>query len=134
MKARINREIIMKILTLLVLVTLLFFAGCKTMTQPEPVKALLSDMNQPTKLQIVKAVSKSMDGKSVRIADSVFSTENRMSVMTNMEATFNGNPINGAVTEKPQHFLLMLRGNACYLVHEETGIEYSLENVKCKAM
>jgi len=134
MKAGINKEITMKILTLLVPVTLLLIVGCKTMTQPEPVKALLSDMNEPTKLQIVKAVSTSMDGKSVRIADSVFSTENRMSVMTNMEATFNGNPINGAVIERPQHFLLMLRGNACYLVHEETGTEYSLENVDCKAM
>lgn len=104
------------------------------MPATEPVKALLVDMNDQTKLQITKIVSDSMKGKSVAIADTVFLKDNRMSITTNMSATFEGNPINGRVTDRPQHYQLMLRGNACYLVHEETGIEYSLENVKCKAM
>lgn len=123
----------MKFISIALLLVIAFaLVACKTMTQQEPVKALLTEMTESTQLQIVKAVSTSMDGKSVSIADSVFSTENRMSVATNMSATFDGNPINGRVTELPQHYQLMMRGNACYLVHEETGTEYSLENVSCK--
>ena len=125
----------MKLISIALLVALAFtLVACKTMTQPEPVKALLSDMNESTKLQIVKAISTSMDGKSVRISESSFSKENRISVATNMTATFEGNPINGRVTELPQHYQLMMRGKACYVVHEETAIEYALENVACKAM
>lgn len=123
----------MKFISIALLLVIAFaLVACKTMTQQEPVKALLTEMTESTQLQIVKAVSTSMDGKSVSIADSVFSTENRMSVATNMSVTFDGNPINGRVTELPQHYQLMMRGNACYLVHEETGTEYSLENVSCK--
>jgi len=80
---------------LMIASALTLLMGCKTMPATEPVKALLVDMNDQTKLQITKIVSDSMKGKSVAIADTVFLKDNRMSI---------------------------------------TGIEYSLENVKCKAM
>ena len=125
----------MKFISVAILLAMAFIlVACKTMPPQESVKALLSEMTESTQLQIVKAVSTSMDGKSVKISDNSFSTENRMSVSTNMTATFEGNPINGRVTDKPQHYQLMLLGNACYLIHEETGIEYALENVSCTAM
>ncbi len=125
----------MKFISVILLVVIsLALVACKTMTQQEPVKALLIDMSDSTQLQIVKAVSTSMNGKSVRISENSFSKENRISVATNMTATFEGNPINGRVTELPQHYQLMMRGTACYVVHEETAIEYALENVACKAM
>ena len=125
----------MKLISLVLLVVLTFaLVACKTMTKQEPVKALLTNMTEATQLQIVKAVSTSMNGKSVKISESSFSTENRMSVATNMTATFEGNPINGRVTELPQHYQLMMRGKECFIVHEETKTEYALEGVTCKAM
>ena len=125
----------MKIISVVFLLGISFaLIGCKTMTEQEPVKALLSEMTESTQLQIVKAVSTSMNGKSVKITEGSFSSDNRISVSTNMTATFEGNPINGRVSELPQHYQLMLLGNACYLVHEETGTEYALENVSCTAM
>ncbi len=125
----------MKILSIVSLVVITFtLMACKTMTQAEPVKALLIEMNETAQLQIVKAISTSMNGKSVKISDASFSSDNRISVATNMTATFEGNPINGRVSELPQHYQLMMRGNACYLLHEETATEYILEGVSCKAM
>jgi len=104
------------------------------MSTVEPVQAVLAEMNDRTKLQITKIVSESMNGKSVKIDDSVFSQKNKMSVMTNMQASYNGNPINGRVADLPQHFQLMLRGKECYILHEESGKEYPLDNVNCKAL
>ncbi len=125
----------MKIISLtLLLVMAVGLVACKTMTQQEPVKALLLEMTESTQLQIVKAVSTSMSGKSVKISEDSFSTDNRLTVMTNTEAMHNGNPINGRITERPQHYQLMLLGSVCYLIHEETGTEYALEDVSCKAM
>ena len=118
----------------LLISSLLALFACKTITTVEPVEALLVDMNEDIKLQITKIVSDSMAGKSVRIADSVFSADSRMSVATNMTTTFEGNPINGRVTERPQHYQLMLRGQDCYILHEETGAEYPLLDVACKSL
>ena len=116
----------------LLLSSLLALVACKTVSTVEPVEALLTEMTESTQLQIVKAISTSMNGKSVKISVSSFTSDNRLTVMTNTEAMHNGNPINGRITDMPQHYQLMLRGNACYLVHEETSTEYSLENVNCK--
>lgn len=118
----------------LLISSLLALFACKTITTVEPVDALLVDMNEDIKLQITKIVSDSMAGKSVRIADSVFSSDSRMSVATNMTTTFEGNPINGRVTDMPQHYQLMLRGQDCYILHEETGAEYPLLDVACKSL
>ena len=125
----------MKLISVALLLVLAFaLVACKTMPQQEPVKALLTEMTESTQLQIVKAVSTSMNGKSVKISENSFSSDNRITLMTNTEAMHNGNPINGRITERPQHYQLMLLGTACYLVHEETGTEYILEDVSCKAM
>ena len=125
----------MKLISIVFLALITFaLVACKTMPEQEPVKALLTEMTEATQLQIVKAVSTSMNGKSVKISENSFSTDNRITVATNMSATFDGNPINGRVTERPQHYQLMLRGQDCYILHEETGAEYPLLDVACKSL
>lgn len=109
-------------------------SGCKTMGDQESYAAVIAQPNAESLLELTKAVSTAMDGRSVKIAENALTTSNTLSISANTQRTLDNNPVNGRIQERPQHFKLMLRGAECFLVHDETGIEYTLEYTVCSKM
>lgn len=113
---------------------LCILTGCKTVSEQEPVPARISSPSAESTTELTRIVSTVMDGKSVKIAPTALTESNELVIMENTKSMLGNDPINGMIRTRPQRFLLMKRGNACYLVHKESGEEYVLQQTPCEPL
>ncbi len=104
-------------------------AACQTTATDKdsgPVNAVLSAPSAKTLAKVSAAVSQALGGRKVTLADSVLTTDSQLV----MDPKF----VDSRSMQRPDHFVLMMAGKSCYLVHQESGAKLPLSRVKCRPL
>ena len=90
--------------------------------QPD-VPALIDKPSKESRAEITQAVSRTLNGAPVTLADDALTRESRLIV--------EKAHITGRDREKPEIFRLVKAGERCTLVHERTGQRTILPGTRC---
>jgi hypothetical protein len=111
--------------------TLLALAACHPRPAPPDVPAVITHPTAEGREELVRVVSRALDGAAVTIADDALAGESTLIIERAVRRDAQGRPLTGRDTERPEHFQLVRSGSSCVLVHERTGRRWTLKSVTC---
>ncbi len=111
--------------------TLLALAACHPRSAPLDVPAVITNPTAESREELVRVVSRALDGAAVTIADDALTGESTLIVQRAVRRDAQGRPLTGRDTDRPEHFRLVRNGLRCVLVHERTGRRWTLESATC---
>lgn len=118
--------------TLLVLAPALLAAGCRTVrSEPREVPAVIVEPTPASRAALAAAVSAALHGAPVTLADDALTRSSALSVERAPLRDPCGLPVSGRELGMPERFRLVMRGDACLLVHEGTGQAVTLDSTRC---
>ncbi len=109
----------------------LALAGCVLRVAPPDVPAVLKNPTGRIHAELVRVVSRAMNGAPVTIADSALTSDDVLIVERVVRRDARGVNLNGRETGRPEHFRLVTSGSRCVLVHERTGRRWTLRSATC---
>jgi hypothetical protein len=112
-------------------VAALVLAGCLPHVAPPDVPAVLTNPTAQTHAELVRVVSRAMNGAPVTIADSALTSGDVLIVERTIRRDAQGRELNGREAGRPEHFRLVKSGRRCVLVHERTGRRWTLKSATC---
>lgn len=122
----------MRRLTSAVVVTsVLVPGGCLLRVAPADVPAVLTNPTARSHAELMRVVSRAMDGAPVTLADSALTTDDALIVDRTERRDTRGIPLNGRELGRPEHFRLVKSGPRCVLVQERTGRRWTLKSTTC---
>ena len=111
--------------------TLLALAACHPRPAAQDVPAVISNPTAESHEELVRVVSRALDGAPVTIADDALTGESALIIERTVRRDAQGRPLTGRDTDRPEHFRLVRNGSHCVLVHERTGRRWTLESATC---
>jgi hypothetical protein len=105
--------------------------ACTARPSPRDVPALLTSPTAESRAELVRAVSRALDGMPVTLADDALTREDTLLVDRTTRRDASGVPLDGRRTGRPERFHLVASGADCVLVHEATGRRFSLHAATC---
>ncbi len=109
----------------------LALAGCLPLLAPPDVLAVLTNPTGRSHAELLRVVSRAMNGASVTIADSAVTSDDVLIIERVTRRDARGVDLNGRETGRPEHFRLVKSGPRCVLVHERTGRRWMLRSATC---
>lgn len=106
-------------------------AGCLPRLAPPDVPAVLTHPTARSHAELVRVVSRAMNGASVTIADSALTSDDALIVERTPRRDARGVDLNGRETGRPEHFRLVKSGPRCVLVQDRTGRRWTLRSATC---
>ena len=106
--------------------------GCASLDMNQAVPALLSNPGAESRAEIAKTISDALDGRRIVLASDVLTADSRV-IIDPVSSSLDpyGNPADGRVLGKPDHFQLKSVQGKCVLVHDQTGEFYVLTQAQC---
>jgi hypothetical protein len=98
---------------------------------PPDVPAVLTNPTAHSHAELVRVVSRAMNGAPVTVADSALTSDDVLIVERATRRDARGAELNGRETGRPEHFRLVKSGPRCVLVHERTGRRWTLRSATC---
>ena len=109
-----------------------FSTSCQTLPNSEnAVEALLINPSQVTQAELTKVISEALGGRRVTLSTDTFTRSSRTIIERQAMIGPDGNPIMGRDYGKPDHFILMMSGNKCWLYHQQAELFHALEITEC---
>ena len=93
--------------------------------------AVISNPTAESHEELVRVVSRALDGAPVTIADDALTGESALIIERTVRRDAQGRPLTGRDTDRPEHFRLVRNGSHCVLVHERTGRRWILRSATC---
>lgn len=109
----------------------LALAGCLPRLAPPDVPAVLTHPTARSHAELVRVVSRAMNGAPVTIADSALTSDDVLIVERVPRRDARGVDLNGRETGRPEHFRLVKSGPRCVLVQDRTGRRWTLGSATC---
>lgn len=109
----------------------LALAGCPPRLPPPDVPAVLTSPTEQGHADLVRVVSRAMNGASVTLADAALTADDTLIVQRTPHRDAQGVDVAGRETGRPEHFRLVKSGSRCVLVHERTGRRWTLTSATC---
>jgi hypothetical protein len=109
----------------------LALAGCLPRLVPPDVPAVLTKPTAQSHEELVRVVSRAMNGAPVMVADSALASGDVLIVDRAPHRDARGVGLNGREIGRPEHFRLVKSGPRCVLVHERTGRRWTLRSATC---
>ncbi len=109
----------------------LALAGCLPRLAPTDLPAVLTNPTPRTHAELVRVVSRAMNGAPVTLADSALTADDVLIVGRTERRDAQGRNLNGRELGRPEHFRLVKSGSQCVLVHEQTGQRWTLRSATC---
>jgi hypothetical protein len=111
----------------------LLLAACSASPVNTDTAALRATADSRSKSEIENVLSSALDGASITIADDALTRESTLIIERGMHRSVDRNPVLGRDLGRPNHFRLVLDARQCFLVHEETGLRWMLNETECVA-
>ena len=112
-------------------VGILALAGCHPRLAPSDVPAVLTRPTPRSHAELVRVVSRAMNGAPVTLAGSALTSDDVLIVDRTERRDARGIPLNGRETGRPEHFRLVKSDALCVLVHERSGRRWTLKSATC---
>jgi hypothetical protein len=109
----------------------LALAGCLVPVAPPGVPAVLTTPTGRTHAELVRVVSRALNGAPVTIADSALTSDDVLIVERVVRRDERGRAINGREVGRPETFRLVKLGPRCVLVQMRTGRRWTLKSATC---
>ncbi len=109
----------------------MILASCLLRVAPPDAPAVLTNPTGRTHEELVRVVSRAMNGAPVTIADSALTSDDVLLVERVVRRDERGRELNGREIGRPEHFRLVKSGSRCVLVHERTGRRWTLRSATC---
>jgi hypothetical protein len=110
---------------------LLCLAACATIPPQRDVPAVITSPSAESRAELVRVVSRALDGASITIADDALTRDSALIIERARARGADGGPLTGRETMKPEHFRLAKNGSHCVLVHEGSGKRFTLTSASC---
>lgn len=81
--------------------------------------------------ELENVVSSALDGRPVTLASDALTRESTLIIEPRQLRRIDGPPELGRNLGRPEHFRLVLDGNHCFLVHDETELRWLLGDTQC---
>jgi len=117
--------------TFVIAITLTGLTACSTTDFSQSVPALLPRGNQEGHAEIKRVVSEALGGRRVSLSKDVLTADSRLIIEPKQHMDPFGNPANGRMLGKPDHFMLKTHNGTCALYQEKTGEYLPLSGVTC---
>lgn len=118
--------------TPLVLAVMVFSTvACQTLSEEEPVAALLHSNNAEVQAQIKAVVEAALNTEELVLGDNVFVAENRLMVERAHKQSLSGQLSKGAVLDDPDSFVLQKDRKGCLIRHLNQQRTWRLVNANC---
>ena len=109
----------------------LLLVPCRTVPNRQDAPAVVVEPNAESRAEIAGAVSASLNGAPVRLADDALTHDSLLVVERARHRDPSGVLIQGRELGKPQRFRLVKNGPDCVLIHEESGKRFKLAGTAC---
>ncbi|MCP3675373.1 MAG: hypothetical protein GY829_12985 [Gammaproteobacteria bacterium] len=126
------QKIIYYLNTILLLMGLI--SGCKTMSNQEPLAALIPLHTNESITELRSVVTKALYGTSVTIAKTAFNNSNRLILERKKIRAADGRVIDTRVDQEPYIFELWLINGDCYLHYQKNSQKYLLKSASCSLL
>ena len=110
---------------------LLCLAACATVSPQRDVPALITSPSPKSHAELVRVVSRVLNGASITIADDALTRDSALIIERARARGADGAPLTGRDTGRPEHFRLVKNGSRCVLVHERSGKRFTLASASC---
>ena len=110
---------------------MLMFAGCRTVSSPGEVPAIIVNATPESRAALTKTVSEALNGAPVKLAADALTKTDVLIIEREHPLDMAGHPLNGREREMPEHFQLVKSGDQCVLVHPRTERRFPLAGVEC---
>ncbi len=115
-----------------VVLTCLILAACQASTVPLETTAVLVAPTAQVQQQLSAAVAKMLGVASVTLADNALTASSYLAIERVPRTDASGQLLQGRVLEKPNTFRLLIKGQACWLEHMNTGKRMQLVDARCR--
>jgi hypothetical protein len=109
----------------------LLVAGCHPRLALPDMPAVLTSPTAQSHAELVRVVSKAMNGAPVTIADNALTADGMLIVERAQHRGAKDMNLSGRETGRPEHFRLVKSGSRCVLVHQDTGRRWTLKSATC---
>ncbi len=110
---------------------LVALSACKTATTQEDVPALIAEPTPESRAELMRVVSKALNGALVTLADDALTQNSQLIIERNEPRDSQGRPLSGRDLGKPDHFQLVKAGSECVLIHHANDKRYVLTDTTC---
>ena len=110
---------------------LMCLAACASAPPQRDVPAVLTSPSPESHAELVRVVSRALNGASLTIADDALTRDSALIIERARARGKDGAPLTGRDTGKPEHFRLVKNGSRCLLVHEGSGKRFTLASATC---
>lgn len=111
--------------------------ACQALALPEQVPARLSladgEAQQTAQKELRETVASMLGVSAVSLADNTLTDSSQFSYARTPRYNASGQLLQGRVIEQPHIFKLMIRDQACWLIHQNSGKQALLPHAKCIA-
>ncbi len=108
--------------------------ACRTWPAEPAAPAIITHPTAASRADLELAVSQSLGGAPVRLADDALTRDSLLIVARAQARDARGLPLNGRELGRPQHFQLLRRGSRCTLLHLESGKSRILAHTTCQVL
>jgi hypothetical protein len=112
--------------------TSLILAACQSSTVPLETTAVLVAPTAQVQQQLSAAVAKMLGIANVTLADNALIASSYLAIERVPRTDASGQLLQGRVLEKPNTFRLLIKGQACWLEHVNTGKRMLLVDARCR--
>lgn len=109
----------------------LALAACHPRSASRDLPAVITNPTAQSRAELVRVVSRALNGASVTIADDALTGDSTLIVERAPRRDAQGLPLDGRQTGRPERFRLVKNGSRCVLVHEPTGRRWTLASTSC---
>lgn len=93
--------------------------------------AVIVDADDASRTELRQVVSTALNGAQVTLADDALTTSSVLYIENNPRRTLDDPRLDGRNLGRPERFDLVLDGNRCTLVHDDTGVRWLLFDTEC---
>lgn len=108
-------------------------SACSTNGTLPDVPAIRTSLTDASTTELELVLSSALDGVEVSVADDALAESSTLIIERGLRRRVDAPPEAGRDYGRPQHFELVVNARRCFLVHQETGLRWMLNDTTCVA-
>jgi hypothetical protein len=105
--------------------------ACTTLSAQEDRPAVLTQIDQPGRANLLRVVREALNGAPVTFADDAFTRSSEHVFERRTVRDAEGRPLDGRRVAMPERLRLVVNGERCALIRASDGARFELEHVRC---
>jgi hypothetical protein len=118
----------------LLMAAAVLLSACVSSQAQEEQPAVIVNPTAQSRAELLQAVSTALQGVKTMLAEDALTNTSILFVERPAVHDAAGRRINGRDLGRPERFQLMMHGDRCVLVHENSGVRHHLVNATCQVV